>query len=568
MAQNRTQTASGLRGFLQPLAQLVVTTMNQQRLRAGTPLDYIQLALPSQMPALPERRNLIQQQLMGTPPLSLVDLERIFRRIADDPRPKGVILQLRGFSMSLADLQTLRDSIRRLRERGKRVICYASGYDMSAYYVASAADEILMQPGGTLMTTGLVMQQTYLREALDTIGLEIDPVAITPYKSAVDMFARSSPSPEVEAMMNWLLDSRYEMLVEGIAQGRNMEAEAVHKLIDAAPYTDKEALEAGFVDALLNEESLYSHLKTTHIVLWDQADKLVPLRVPPAGERYIAVLHLTGNIIEGESGSPPVDVPIPFVGGDRMGDLTVTRLVRNLMQDENAAALVLFIDSGGGSAAASEAMSSALDELAKTRPVVVYMHSVAASGGYYIATPADWIVAQPGTITGSIGVLSAKLINTEALRKLKFNPYTYLRGENAGMFTSIAPFTEAQRAKMLQQIERIYEQFIQRVADARKLKLDQVDAIGGGRVWTGKQALENGLVDELGGFFEAIKKARELAKLPEDAPVALVQGKGKPLPAQLAEQMNPAAALQYWQQNLHDLLSGQALMLMPFEIKF
>ncbi len=560
------QTANGLRNFLQPLTHLVVTTLNQQRLRTSTPLDYIQLMLPAQMPALPERRNLIQARLMGAAPLSLVDLERIFRRIADDPRPKGVILMLRGFAMTLADLQTLRDSIRRLRERGKRVICYAHSYDMAMYYVASAADEIWMQPGGSLITTGLVMQQTYLREALDTIGLEIDPVAITPYKSAVDMFARSTPSPEVEAMMNWLLDSRYEMMVDGIAQGRNLEQSAVHHMIDAAPYTDDEALANGFVNALLNEEGFYAHLNTTHISLWEDADKVVPLRVPPTGNRYVAVMHLTGNIVEGESGAPPVDIPIPFVGGERMGDLTVTRLVRNLMHDDHAAALVLFIDSGGGSAAASEAMASALEELAKTRPIVVYMHSVAASGGYYIATPADWIVAQPGTITGSIGVISAKLVNTDALRKLKFNPYTYLRGENASMFTPIEPFTEQQRAKMVQQIERIYQQFVQRVADARKLKPAQVDAIGGGRVWTGKQALENGLVDELGGFYEALAKARELAKLPDDAPAALIQGKGKPMPAQLADQMNPAAALQYWQQNLHDLLRGQALMLMPFDV--
>jgi protease-4 len=248
-----------------------------------------------------------------------------------------------------------------------------------------------------------------------------------------------------------------------------------------------------------------------------------------------------------------------------MGDLTVVRQIRNLMKDNDAKALVLYINSGGGSASASEAMASALDELAKTRPVVVYMGAVAASGGYYIATPADYIFAQPGTITGSIGVIAAKLINNEALRKLRFNPVTYRRGANAGIFSSQKPFNDTERAKVQESIERIYEQFVQRVADARKMKPESVDEVGGGRVWTGKQALENGLVDELGGLHEAIMKARELAGLPADAAMRIIRKPGKPLPAQLADQVDPAATMRYWQENLAHMTNGSAQMLMPFD---
>jgi protease-4 len=195
------------------------------------------------------------------------------------------------------------------------------------------------------------------------------------------------------------------------------------------------------------------------------------------------------------------------------------------------------------------------------------MHSVAASGGYYIATPADYIVAQPGTITGSIGVVSAKFISAEMLKKLSVNEETFMRGQNADFMAGTSRFTEAQREKMRDAIERIYEQFMGRVADARKMKTAAVDAIGGGRVWTGQQAKDNGLVDELGGLYEAVAKAREMAKLGEDAPAMLVRRKPKPMPAQLAEQSNPAAALNYWMGGVKTLLTGRALMLMPFEIK-
>lgn len=559
---------SGWRQRLQPVVEMAVSTMNARRLRSPVKLDYIQFMLPSSMPPLPEHRNLIQQRIFGPSPLSLVELEQAFRRIADDPRPKGVILHLRGFSMSLADLQTLRNAMLRLKNRGKRIVCYAQGYDMATYYVASAADEILLQPGGALATTGLVQQQTFLRDALDTLGLQADSVAISPYKQAADILTRNTPSPEAEAMTNWLLDSRYAMLIEDIGQGRNLSAFDVRRMIDNAPYTDKQAREAGYVDALVTEEGLYAHLGTKDIVLWEQADGVLPLRIPRYTGKYVVVLRLGGMIVPGESAAPPVDIPIPIIGGERLGDLTIVRQVRNIMQDDSAAAVVLFIDSPGGSSTASEAIASALDELAKTRPVVACMNAVAGSGGYYIATPADWMVARPGTITGSIGVFALKLVNNEALRKLRFNPITYLRGENAGIFAPVEPFTAAQRQKMQAQIESVYDRFIGRVADARKMKPDQVDTVGGGRVWTGKQALQNGLVDETGGLYEALKKARSMANLREDTPIAVYESRGKPLPAQLAEQLNPAAALRYWQQNLIDLTNGSALMLMPFEWRF
>ena len=205
------------------------------------------------------------------------------------------------------------------------------------------------------------------------------------------------------------------------------------------------------------------------------------------GGKYLAVLYAGGMIVDGESATPPSDVPVPvpFVGGERLGDITLNQQVRNLMKDPQCGALVLYIDSGGGSATASESMASALGEFAKSRPLVVCMGGVAASGGYYIATPAHWIVAQPGTITGSIGVIMGKLINSELLRKLRSNAVSYLRGDNADLVAGESPFSDTQREMIRDSIEHIYQQFLERVADGREMTAAEVDGIGGGRVWTG-----------------------------------------------------------------------------------
>jgi len=541
--------------------------INWQRSQNTDPIDFIQFNLAPSLPALPLPSNPILDRIRGKPPLSLTEIERAFERIAMDKRPQGVILYMQGADMPLADLQTLRASIARLRQKGKRVVVYAKYYDLRMYYVASAADTILLQPGSLLMTTGLLTQQVYLKEGLNEIGVEADVVAISPFKSAGDQFSRTEPSDEVKAQTNWLLDSFYNQMIEGIAQGRGISADDARAMIDSAPHNDREALEAGFIDGITNEEGFGSTLHAEHIVLWDKADGLLLEKWADLSGKYVAVLQLEGSIVDGESMNPPIDIPIPLFGGERIGDLTVVQQVRQLMNDDRAAAVVLYINSPGGSATSSEAIASALDELAKTRPVVVCMNGVAASGGYYISTPADHIVAQPGTITGSIGVINLKLITNETLKKLKLNPYYYMRGENAGILAPIEPFSESQREKVRDSITRIYNVFLDRVAAARKMKADDVDAVGGGRVWTGQQAYEHGLVDTLGGLYEAINKARELARLGEDIPAILVRKPiRKPLPAQLAEQADPAAALRYWVEGVEMLGGARNLMLMPYDI--
>jgi protease-4 len=528
-------------------------------------LDYIILVLPSSMPALPEPRNWLQKRIRGAPPLSLWELDKLFEQIGDDPRPKGVILHLRGFQMSLADLQTLRGSILRLRQRGKRIICFAQFYDLATYFVASVGDEIVLQPGGEVITLGLRQDVVFLKDALDMLGVTLDVVAISPYKGALDQFSRSDISPEGRQQLEWLLDSRYEQILSGIAEGRKFPLDAARGLIDGAPYLDEAALEAGYVDAVLTEEGLARRLNTEHLVPWQQARKMLFSKAEKPSGQYVALLRIAGLMVPGESGSPPgnIPIPLPFIGGERAGDLTVVRQVRGLMQNKRAAAVILFIDSGGGASMAAEAMTSALAELAKDRPLLVYMNGVAASGGYYVATPARWIVAQPGTITGSIGVVTAKPVTNGFWGKLHVNRVEFSRGVNATLYSDIAPFTESQRARVYQSIEHIYRQFVDHVARGRKLTPEAVDAVSQGRVWTGVQAREHGLVDELGDVRAALDKARQLANLPDHAPLVIMQGKGKPLAAQLAEQVEPAASLRYLYANLQAICSGASQMLLP-----
>lgn len=565
MSQPENNIAFDFSSITHTIQNTVVSLVNMQRENMPFEADYVQFILPNTLPPTPVKRNFVQQQLLGKPDISLIELEQAFERIGNSSRISGVVLHIRGFSMSFADLQSLRQIIQRLRKRGKKVIAYAQDYGMAEYFVASACDDVLLQPTGTLYTIGLSQSQTFVKDSLAAIGVEADVVNTTPYKGAGDSLARSEPSEEGAAQRNWLLDSIYETIIAGIAEGRNISEDAVREMIDQSPLTDAQALEGNYIDALINEEGLESYLSAKKIMLWEEANGKIPLKMPRPTDAYVAVLYVTGLIIPGESETPPTNVPIPIAGGPRMGDLTVTRQVRNLMTDDKCKALVLYVDSGGGSATASEAMASALDEFAKEKPIVVYMGSVAASGGYYIATPADYIVAQAATITGSIGVINLKLVVREFVDKLKLNPFIFSRGENANIFGQLEKFSDDEREKMVNSISRIYEVFVNRVAQSRKMKFDSVDEIGGGRVWTGKQALENGLVDELGGLHDAIAKARELANLPADAPFGLVQGKGKPLAAQVAEAADPAATLGYVYDNLSKINNAN-MMLMPFNI--
>jgi protease-4 len=329
-----------------------------------------------------------------------------------------------------------------------------------------------------------------------------------------------------------LLESRFKELVGAIAESRFVNEDAAQKLIDGSPYGDQTALEAHIVDALLGEENLPEYLSGS-IATWDRARGKLDRPAPKLLRgKYVALLRIEGTIVDGRSGRPPIRPPIeiPLVGGDRAGDLTVVQTARQLAADKRAAAAVIYVDSRGGSATASEAMRRALDVIAKRMPVVVVMGPVAASGGYFVATPGAWVVARPSTLTGSIGVLTGKIVTSDLWKRLLVNRETIAFGEHSTMESDEKPYTDEERKIVRAEIERTYAYFVDLVAKSRKMTPAEVQPLAMGKVWTGRQALERKLVDEMGGLNAGILKARELAGLTEEAAVREVRTPKRMIP--------------------------------------
>jgi protease-4 len=476
-----------------------------------------------------------------------------------------------GVSAPAAQLQSLRDLIQEVRAAGKRVIVWSHDYDMAKYYVATAADEILMQHGGSVAAFGHESRYYFLADALERVGIKGDFVQITPYKTAPDMLIRTSMSEQAREMADWLLDDLYGQYVEGIANGRSISVDEAKALIDGCPYTSEKACEAGTVDKVLGEEELPTYLGTedapAQLADFKAASKKLwhlPLHRPG---KYVAVLRIAGDIIDGRSSTPLLKVPfrVPLLFSEKAGDLTVVHQARGLARNKRVAAVVVHVDSGGGSATSSEAMAAALKTVAAKKPLIVSMGTVAASGGYYVATPGAKIIAQPGTLTGSIGVVTGKLVTAGLYEKILFHREIISRGKHAGYLSAAQPFTDEERKSLRALIECIYEQFLNRVSVSRDMTRDEVDAVGGGRVWTGSQAKAHGLVDELGGLDLAIQRAREAAGLNQHCRIVEVRPSKKLLaPAS----PTTAGVLAYAVQGIRMFSPGKALFLttlVPFD---
>jgi protease-4 len=298
---------------------------------------------------------------------------------------------------------------------------------------------------------------------------------------------------------------------------------------------------------------------------WEQARRALSQHPPTLSRgQYVAVLRIEGTIVDGRSErlpvKPPIDVPI--VSADRAGDLTVVQLARQVAADKRAAAAVLYVNSRGGSATASEAMRLALERISARKPLVVAMGPAAASGGYWVAMPGHWIVARPGTLTGSIGVLTGKIVTGDLWSKLLFNRETISFGEHVTLEQTDKPFTDDERKIVQGDIDRIYGAFLDLVGTSRKMPRDELDPIAAGRVWTGRQALERKLVDEMGGLDAAVRKARSLADLKEDAPAREVWGPRRMIPPRTFA--GTAGFVSYLMEGIAMLNRAPALAVMDF----
>jgi len=465
------------------------------------------------------------------PEESQEDLRDRLERIVRSARVRGIVLRIRDLRTApgrLAVLQSLREAIAVVRRRGKRVVAYLPACDLAEYYVASAADEIWMPEAGTWNVTGVRTEITFFRQAFDRIGILPEFERIAEFKTAADPFTRPGLSESHREVIESVLDGLMEEFVRDVADARGLDPAAVRTAVDGAPLEAEEARAAGLVDGICYEDELPAALARTErpqqpavVLPWSQVRRRLPAPYRwRAREAVIGVVELLGNIIAGESRDLPV--PLPFLGSRFAGAETVARAFRAAERHPRVRAIVFHIDSGGGSALASDLIWREVERIKPRKPVVAFMGAVAGSGGYYVACGANRVVAQPTTITGSIGVVSGKLTMRGLYERLGLNREIVARGASATVESAFQPFTPAQVNRLRQQMDAIYRRFIARVAAGRRRQPDEIGTIARGRVWTGRQAHERGLVDELGDFTTAVRRARELAGIPAAAEVAVV----------------------------------------------
>jgi protease-4 len=530
-------------------------------------VDYVRIelagALPEFAPALPWwQRRFLQR----SPPASLQGLRRQLQRIAADPQAQGVVLRINGLAAGWATLQSLRDEIAHFRAGGKRVVAYLLTPDMAGYYTACAADQILIPPSATLLILGLRTEIQFLKDALAKVGLAAEVEAVSPYKSAGDQFVRSDISPENREQLERLLDARFAEVLRAIGAGRNKQTEEVHALIDAAPLNARAALDSGLVDGLRYEDELEAYLTSGErapiILDWDQAHKALALPQARFYRKLVGVVSIEGAIATGTSRSLPV--PLPLIGGKQAGADSVAQALRQAERNRRIAAIVLYVNSPGGDAFASDLIWREVLRVRRQKPVIVAMGDAAASGGYYVAAPASAIVAQPGTLTGSIGVVMLRPIASGLLEHAGVNTVALSRGARSGILSIAEPPTDDERQALRGLLFDAYAAFKQRVREGRKLPEEQLEPIAGGRIWLGQEALELGLIDRLGGLPEALLRAQELAGLPADraAPLVLLRGVRSRLPPQPFPIDKPIDLA----RELEAALRPRIWALLPFEI--
>jgi protease-4 len=481
--------------------------------------------------------------------------------------------------------------------KSQKVVAYSQHFDNLTYYVATAADSIIAPPPAMWHVPGLRADITFLKEALARIGVQAEIVNVSPYKTVGDVYARSDMSPEHRAMVSWLMDGRYETLVNAIAGSRHLEPDQVEALIDRAPLTAREAQACGLFDAVLYEDELAEHLAppkketgeprqwwppfrkkdearngppkkpTAHLKRWSAARSILQRPLRWRSGKYIGVIMLEGLIMPGRSHQFPAPLPLPFVQEQVAGAETVAQHFRDAEKDDKIAAVVLYINSGGGSSLASDLIWREAARVRRKKPVVVCMGDLAASGGYYAAMGGGWVIAQPMTTTGSIGVIMLKLVTAGLYDLFKARRVLIDRGANAGLYDDDAPFTPEKRAMVQSQIDTFYSDFKRVVMDARQIDEPALEAVAGGRVWLGSQALAHKLIDQLGDMQAALEKAKELAKLPANRWTTPVwyYGSGGNL---LAPAFPPSPADQALEflKALPALAREQVWMLAPFEI--
>ncbi len=461
-------------------------------------------------------------------PPSVDDVRKQLQIIGENRQVAGVVITIHDLQAGLASIQSLRAAFAGYRARRRKVIAYLPQASTRVYYLASVADAVVMPESGTLDLVGMALEVTFFKDALDRLGVTGEFEQIAEYKGAAEPLTRRTMSEPMRESLTAILDSVFGDVIGEIATARRLDPGAVTDLVDRAPLSAREALEAGLVDALLFEDELPRYLagaarRQPTILPWRLARRRLrqPFRWRIPG-RAVAVISVRGVIQLGESRTRP-PLPIPLLGGEATGHATIARAVRAVERNPLFGAIVLSVDSPGGSAIASDLIWREVVRAGRRKPVVAYLGNVAASGGYYVAAGAKRIISQPATLTGSIGVISGKLNVHGLAARAGVHREILTRGAAATITSSFTPFSAEERRRIRVQMEEMYDRFVDRVAEGRGLTREEVLGVARGRVWTGRQAQQHRLVDTLGDFFTAVDTAKELMGIPASRVVPVIQ---------------------------------------------
>ena len=536
-------------------------------------IDYVVLRIGGHYPErTPRYRRRFPLSLLPwpPPPPSVDSFALALERIAADSRVKGVVLIISGLTAGSATLGSLRTTILRLRQAGKQCVAYMHELDTWSYYLASACDQILAPESVSFRAAGLWTETLFLKDTLALVGLEADFEAIAEYEVSPDTLRRSEMTAPHREMLESLLDSLYGELLAAMAQGRQLAEERIRDLLDMAPLTATQAAEASLLDGVCYEDELPHLLGSGEIpatlVAWDAAQRQLVQPRRSHSRRAIGVISLVGTIVRGPSQRAPIPVPLPLpLPPAQAGSDTLVQQLRAAAGDKRLAAIILHVDSPGGSALASDLIWREVASLRRTKPVVVFMSNLAASGGYYVSAPASEIVAQPTTLTGSIGIWGGKIVAKELHGKLQASRQIISRGKAAGIYSDAAPFSDDERARIRADIGSSYASFKACVAKGRSLSDDEVEAIARGRVWTGEQALEIGLVDSLGDLRDAVNRARQLAGLSPRRHAPLLD---LVIPKRYHLAQATPVELSAWLDGARSLLREGVYALAPWSVRF
>jgi protease IV len=444
------------------------------------------------------------------------------RRAKSDKKIKGMLLLIDDPGIGLAKIEEIRAAILEFKQSGKPVFAFMEQSDDREYYLSTVADKIYVAPMGDVGIKGFAAQSMFMREMFDKLKVEPIFERHGKYKSFAEQYTNESMSEAHREEVESLLDDIYNRYVGEIAKARQKDPEQIKQLIDEGPYSSaRAALDAGLIDGAIYfdevKEKFKEQLKLNKYEGIKSSDYGKSRTGGSFGGDKIAIIYAAGGITSGKSSRD-------LFSSRTVGSDTIVAALKKAREDSDVKAVILRIDSPGGSGLASDIIWREVNLTKKDKPVIASMSDTAASGGYYIAMAANKIVAQPNTITGSIGVISGKF-NLGGLFNdhLGINVETISRGKHADFYSSFRSFNEEERTKFRQQVMDFYKEFVSKAAEGRNKSFEEIDRVAQGRVWTGAQGKEQGLVDELGGLDKAIEVAKEMAKIPADRSPNLVE---------------------------------------------